>query len=216
MCDARCWNAGGPTCRCDCGGVNHGNRGFGGYRSRKWSRKPFHRIPRQTWSQRQPQLPQQPQPATRSQGGILGAARSFLLGVGKNALVAALLVGLTAVHPVLGATATKAYAVYSHGIAGFALYNTYVKWKSGGESAPRAAGEAAKVITGEAAVGASNMLASSMVNGLKQTGMIDQISKETNTNPVITSDMLRGTISTSASQGFGDLAGYTVEKEVET
>ena len=166
---------------------------------------------RRTWPLRQPHF--QRQSVSRGgQGGLLEAARSFLLGVGKKALVAALIVGLSAVHPVLGATAAKAYSFYGHGMAGLALYTTYTGWKSGRESTPHAAGEAAKVVVGEATGAASGSAASSMVANLKQSGVIDQISKETNVAPPITSEMLRGTISSSMSQGFGDLAGYVAEK----
>lgn len=139
--------------------------------------------------------------------------RSFLLGVGKTALVAALLAGLTAVHPVIGAVATKAYALYGHGMAGVALYNTYTKWKSGELTTPQAAGEVTRTVTGEATGGASDMFASNMVTGMKQTRVIEQISRETNVDPLVTSDMLKGTISASESQGFADLAGYIVRSE---
>lgn len=120
--------------------------------------------------------------------------------------------GLTALHPPLGVAATKAYALYGHGMAGLALFNIYRKWKSGEESAPKAAGQVAKVIGGQVTGSASSGLGSTMVDGLKQTGVIDQISKETNVNPVVTSDMLKGTVSASAEQGFEDVEGYTVKK----
>lgn len=216
MCDSKCWYAMGPSCHCDCGGVNHGGGGFRGFRVRRSSRRPWYRVPREVWLPARPQPPVPHQATPDRHRGALETAKSFLLGVGKNALVAALLVGLTAVHPVLGATAAKAYGMYSHGLAGLALYHTYTEWKSGRESTPHAAGEAAKVVAGEAAAGGSNALAASMVGKLKQAGVIDQMSEQTNVNPVITSDMLRGTISASASQGFGDLAGYTVEEEAST
>jgi hypothetical protein len=135
--------------------------------------------------------------------------------MGKNALVTALVVGLTVAHPVLGVMATKVYGVYSHGMAGVALYNAYSNWKSGELSTPQAAGEAAKTVAGEVTGGVSDTLASTMVNGLKQSGVIQQISRETNVEPGVVSDMMSGTISASASDGFADLTAYTVRKGAE-
>lgn len=151
-----------------------------------------------------------------SHGSAWHSAKSFLLGIGKDALVLSLLAGLTAIHPPAGAIAAKTYAFYSHSMAGLDLYNIYTRWKSGGLSAPRAAGEATKVISGEAMGGATNTLASSLVGGLGQTGTIDRLSKETNVNSGVITDMLKGTLSSSASEGFSDLEGYTVEKEAGT
>lgn len=122
--------------------------------------------------------------------------------------------GLTAVHPVLGAMATHAYSVYNHGAVGFALYNIFKKWRSGEESTPQAARETTRLVAGEAAGGASDKLAETMVSGLKQTGAIEQVAKQTSISPVVYSDMLQGSISSSASQAFGDLAGYVVGKAV--
>lgn len=149
---------------------------------------------------------------TSHRGSRLQSVKSYLLGAGKDALVFSLIAGLTAVHPPAGVIAAKTYAVYSHGLAGFELYGIYTKWKSGGMSSPKAAGEAAKVITGEAMGGASNAFGASMVDRLGQTGMIDKLSKETNIGSGSISDMLQGTLSSSASEGFSDLEGYTVEK----
>jgi L-asparagine transporter-like permease len=40
------------------------------------------------------------------------------------------------------------------------------------------------------------------------------VAKQTSISPVVYSDMLQGSISSSASQAFGDLAGYVVGKAV--
>lgn len=137
-----------------------------------------------------------------------------MIGAGKAALTASLLVGLTAVHPVLGAVAAHAYSAYNHGVVGLGLYNIFKKWKSGEESTPQAAKETTKLVAGEVAGRPSDRLAETMVSGLKQTGGIEQVAKQTSISPVVYSDMLQGSISSSASQGFGDLAGYMVGKAV--
>jgi hypothetical protein len=110
--------------------------------------------------------------------------------------------------------ATHAYSVYNHGAVAFALYNIFKKWRSGEESTPQAARETTRLVAGEAVGGASDKLAETMVSGLKQTGAIEQVAKQTSISPVVYSDMLQGSISSSASQGFGDLAGYVVGKAV--
>lgn len=153
---------------------------------------------------------------SRHHGGRLQSAKAYLVDVGKDALVFSLLVGLTAVHPPAGVFAAKTYAYYSHSLAGLELYSIYTKWKSGGVSSPKAAGEAAKVITGEAMGGASNVLGAFIVDRLGQTGVIDKLSKETNIGSGTISDMLKGTLSSSASEGFSDLEGYAVEKGAGT
>jgi hypothetical protein len=149
---------------------------------------------------------------TSRDGSRLQSVKSYLVGVGKDALVFSLFAGLTAVHPPAGVIAAKTYAIYSHSLAGLEMHSIYTNWKSGGVSSPKAAGEAAKVITGEAMGGAANAFGTSMVDRLGQIGVIDKLSKEMNIGSGTISDMLKGTLSSSASEGFSDLEGYTVEK----
>lgn len=207
MCDARCTSARSPpsACHCSCGGANHG-RGFGaGIRFRRRG----YRVPTPSpyMSFRKPyQLVRKPT--------VSDSVKSFLVGVGKSALVGSLVYGLSTGVPPLGTVAIPAYSAYSYAKAGKDLYDVYSNWKSGQrstvESVKEASGTAASVATGDA----SDRIAMVMVSNLNESGVIGEIAKQTNVNSNVYSQMLQGSISSATSEGLGEIAKFTVGKVV--
>jgi hypothetical protein len=137
------------------------------------------------------------------------------VGAGKEILVGALLGGLTAIHPTLGAVASHAYSSYSYESVGIGLFSIYRKWKSGQETGAEAVKDATGVGSGVIAGRAADRTAERMVSELRKSGAIDKIGEQTGVNTKIYSQMLQGSISAAESQGFSELAKYAVGKVVD-
>src|SRR5437879_1997575 len=115
MCDSRCTTATSPRsyCRCDCRGANHGAGSYSRYPA---SYRGYRSSPRFVTPTFSDQEPPESEPQTVSE---------YFRSTGKSALTGALIYGLSAAFPPVGAVAIPAYTAYGYIRLSYTLYMAF-------------------------------------------------------------------------------------------
>jgi len=128
-------------------------------------------------------------------------------------VVSSLVYALQAV-PGAGAVVIPAYTVYNCLRLGHTLY----KLCSGGERETKIMATQLKEAVAETADYATadraDAIADTLVSKAQQTGIIDEVAKRTGISSTVYSEMLKGSISSAISHGFGGLTKFAVSKVV--
>ena len=127
--------------------------------------------------------------------------------------MASLVYGLSAAYPPSGAVLIPAYKTWGYAKVGESLYKTYSEWRSKGPSATHLK-EGAAMGVDLATSNHADRVSQDLVSRLRQTGTIDEIGKQTRVDPIVYSEMMKGSLSVTISHGFGELTRYTIGKVV--
>ena len=138
----------------------------------------------------------------------------YVKSVGSSILKNAVIYGLSAAFPPLGAVAIPAYMAYNHFKLGQCLYKAcnevISKGKVSGESVEETSARLGEFVTQRSA----DDMASTIVSMAKQSGLFEEMTKETGVHEVVFAEMLKGSTSSALSTSAGELAKFVVGKVV--
>lgn len=138
----------------------------------------------------------------------------YLKGIGKSILTNALICGLSASVPPLGAVAIPAYMAYSYTRLGYDLYKAYDELSLTGNTEADSVGEASESLGEFVTEQPADTIASSIVNKVKESGLLEDMAKKTGVEEVIFAEMLKGSTSSALSSSGGELAKFIIKKVV--
>lgn len=129
-------------------------------------------------------------------------------------LASAVIYGLSAAFPPIGAVAIPLYTVYGYSRLGLGLYKVYKEWREHSriseESMRKVAGPSAEAATQSAA----DKAALAVANQASRIGLFDEMAKKTGVDPVVMKEMVRGSTSSALSTSAGELAKFAIKKAV--
>jgi len=132
----------------------------------------------------------------------------------KTVLVPAVVYGLSAAFPPVGAVAVPLYHVYGYADLGRGLYGVCKEWsehrKITGKAVEGMAGPSAELTSQPLA----DKVASRLVDGANRVGLFDGLAKQTGVEPVVMKEMVRGSTSSALSSGAGQLARFAIKGAV--
>lgn len=138
----------------------------------------------------------------------------YFKSIGKSVLTNALIYGLSAAVPPLGAVAIPAYMTYNYSKLGYNLYKVYDEMQSKGKvslsSVTRASGSLGEFVTQRPA----DDTAATIVAKVQESGLFQEMAKKTNVDEVVFAEMFKGSISSGLSASGGELAKFVIRKAV--
>jgi hypothetical protein len=153
----------------------------------------------------EPRLFRRPPPEPESQ-----SIREYVTGDGRSALTTALVYGLSAAVPPIGAFALPAYTAYNYAKLGHDLFNVYKDLRASGHvrrgDATAAGDSVGSNLTGEAA----DSLASSITSAASSSGVFGGIELATKVKGSVLSAMFKGSISSALSGFGGNVLGFAI------
>lgn len=196
-CDERCWNATSPplACHCSCRGAHHGGR----------YRRYYPQYQERTVICQEPNVSLQPHVTP---GG------DYFKSVGKAALTSAVLYGLSAASPPLGAVLVPAYTAYSYSKLGYGLLKVYKEISVEGKASPGSIQGVSGSLGEVATQGSADAVASAMIDSASRSGLFKEMATKTGIKEAVISEMMRGSTSSALSTSGGELAKLTIMKAV--
>lgn len=138
----------------------------------------------------------------------------YFKSIGKSVLTSALIYGLSAAVPPLGAVAIPAYMTYNYSKLGYNLYKVYDELQSKGKvslsSVTQASGSLGEFVTQRPADDA----AAAIVTKAQGSGLFQEMAKKTNVDEVVFAEMFKGSTSSALSASGGELAKFVIRKAV--
>lgn len=200
MCDSRCTGARpGSPCHCDCRGANHGR----GYRHAGYAGT-YPRHPTYT------PVTDVPIPAPQEEQSI-GA---YFESVGKAALTSALIYGLSAAVPPFGAVAIPLYTAYNYSKMAHNIYRFYEENRSKGSASSGSTMRAAGSIGELGSQPAADAVAKELSAKAQQSGLFNDMARQTNVESIVFAEMIRGSTSSALSSSSGELAKFMIAKAI--
>ncbi len=207
MCDSRCTGASSPPshCRCSCGGANHGGGGrYGGYRVRGY-RYSRHYVPSYVPPSWNPPSPPPSKPPTTG---------DYFRSIGKSALTGAVVYGLSAAVPPVGAVVIPAYTAWGYVRWGSYLYMAYYEVQHKGTVRPDTArevlGRTAEILAQQSA----DAVAGNIVAKANRGTLFPDTAAATGVESAVITEMMKGSTSSALSSSAGELAKFVVGKAV--
>jgi len=185
MCDARCWSARSRPSACRCS-CGGANHGRGYF-------APYRGYPRR------------PKPPS---------VGDYFKSIGKSALTNAVIYGLSAAIPPLGAVAIPAYMAYNYSKLGYGLYKVYSEISAEGKVSANSMKQASESLGDFVTQGPADTIASAVVARATQDGLFEEMVKNTHVDEVVFAEMMRGSTSSALSAGAGELAKFAIVKAV--
>ncbi len=134
--------------------------------------------------------------------------------MGKSALTGALIYGLSAAVPPVGAVAIPAYTAYNYSKLGYSLYRVYEEQRTKGgassNSIKRASGSVGEVATQSSA----DWVAGQVAAKAHQSGIFNEAAKATGVESIVFAEMVRGSTSSALSTSGGELFKFAIAKAV--
>lgn len=137
----------------------------------------------------------------------------FFRNVTKSAFSSAVVYGVSAAFPPIGAFAIPAYTVYGYAKFGLTLWRIQRDLVSGSPSAKHAldaTGSGTEIL----ASNSSDAIASAMVDQARRSGLFREVVSKTGVSDMVVTTMMKGSISSALSTGSGEFAKFAVSKMV--
>jgi hypothetical protein len=138
----------------------------------------------------------------------------FLKSTGKAAATSAVIYGVSAASPPLGAFLIPAYTAYGYSKLGYGLLKIYEEIRAQGRAGSDSVKGTSESIGEAATQGIADSLASSIVGKASQGGLFKEMATKTGAKEVVIAEMMRGSTSSALSTGGGELAKFAVMKAV--
>jgi hypothetical protein len=138
----------------------------------------------------------------------------FLKSTGKAALTSAIIYGLSAASPPLGAVLIPAYTAYGYSKLGYGLLKVYREISVEGKVSPNSMKEASESIGEIATQSSADAVASAMIEKANQSGLFKEMATRTGVREVVIAEMMRGSTGSALSTGGGELAKFAIMKAV--
>ncbi len=134
--------------------------------------------------------------------------------MGKSALTSALIYGLSAAVPPVGAVAIPAYTAYNYSKLGYNLYRVYEEQRTKGTasatSVKRASGSVGELATQSSA----DRVATQLAAKAHQSGIFNEAARSTGVESIVFAEMFRGSTSSALSTSGGELFKFAIGKAV--
>jgi hypothetical protein len=138
----------------------------------------------------------------------------YFKSVGKAALTSAVLYGLSAASPPLGAVLVPAYTAYSYSKLGYGLLKVYKEISVEGKASPGSIQGVSGSLGEVATQGSADAVASAMIDSASRSGLFKEMATKTGIKEAVISEMMRGSTSSALSTSGGELAKLTIMKAV--
>jgi hypothetical protein len=138
----------------------------------------------------------------------------YFKSIGKAALTSAVVYGLSAAAPPIGAVLIPAYTAYNYSKLGYGLFKVYREVSQEGklnlDSTSRVSGQLGEVATQSS----SDAIASAIVTRASQSGIFKEMAEKTGIQEGVMAEMTRGSTSSALSASGGELAKFAIMKAV--
>jgi len=135
-------------------------------------------------------------------------------GFFKAAIKGAVIYGLSAASPPLGAVLIPAYTAYGYSKLGYGLLQIYREVSVEGKVSPDSMKEASESLGGVATQSSADSIASTITERANQSGLFKEMATKTGIQEVVIAEMMRGSASSALSTGGGELAKFAIMKVV--
>ncbi len=138
----------------------------------------------------------------------------YFKSVGKAALTSAVVYGLSAASPPLGAVLIPTYTAYSYSKLGYGLLKLYKEMSDEGNVRPDSLRRTSASIGEVATQSSADSMASTLVTRARESGLFREMTQKTGIQEGVIAEMTRGSASSALSSSGGELAKFTIMKAV--
>ena len=129
-------------------------------------------------------------------------------------MTGALIYGISAAVPPVGAVAIPAYTAYGYARLGYALNMAYYEVRLRGGVSPSTTGEVAGRMGEVVAQHSADAIAGQVVAKAQQDGLFKDMTAVTGVETAVIAEMMKGSTSSALSSGTGELAKFLVTRAV--
>jgi hypothetical protein len=138
----------------------------------------------------------------------------YFKSVGKAALTSAVVYGLSAAAPPIGAVLIPAYTLYNYSKLGYGLFKVYREISEGEKVSPNSMSKISGQLGEVATQSSSDAIASTLITKASQSGLFKEMAEKTGIQEGVLAEMTRGSTSSALSASGGELAKFAIMKAV--